>query len=491
MESVFNGYRVTAQCRGGDGYVHMMHNARCPAVVSVEDHIDQNLPHEVLVDYGSVQKAFDIIFSEAVAEYNLGKKPSRQIKDYYEQIRNDSRKGIHKNKSADGSRKPAYEFIFQIGRRGEHPDNALAARILKDFTTKWFPAHYPNARIIQNTIHADEFSIDSETGERIPSPCHCHLDIVYVAHALTGDELARENERRTEVKRRMMKDVETRGEEWDEKKWRRMNWQKELVSLYGKSLTTGMGIQCSMTAALAEMGFYTEKGKGTAQQQFEEQVRHDLQDFAEKYGVKIDRSKGVKHRHIEKELYQRQRDNERKSVEILAIRSQLDRKEKTLTHWENEVTDKAKELIKKEMRLADCEKDIKVKQDFFERKQEAVRTFDRIGRKVRQQFLDLDSAERAFYDDSENHPIGIRIRTFIDSCKHIVVAAVSELAGYKKAFMRFWKATPDFFRNLASEMERNQCSDYESYLQKIDAAKLIGQKSAEKPNMRDCGGIGY
>ena len=40
-----------------------------------------------------------------------------------------------------------------------------------------------------------------------------------------------------------------------------------------------------------EMGFKTAK-KGTAQMQFEEAVRHDLQDFAEGMGIIIDRTPG-------------------------------------------------------------------------------------------------------------------------------------------------------------------------------------------------------
>ena len=59
-----------------------------------------------------------------------------------------------------------------------------------------------------------------------------------------------------------------------------------------------MELQCSMSGALAEMGFVTAKGKRTAQQQFEKSVRHELQDFAEERGIKIDRSPGEKHSHF-------------------------------------------------------------------------------------------------------------------------------------------------------------------------------------------------
>ena len=521
METSFKGYRVTAQCRGGDNFVHMLHNARCPAVISSEDHIDPNLPHEVLADYGSVQKAFDIIFSEAVAEYNRGKKPSRQIKNYYEQIRSDSRKGTHKNKNADGSRKPAYEFILQIGRRGEHPDNNVTAEILRDFTMKWLPFHYPNIVIIQNTIHADEFSRDAETGERILSPCHCHLDIVYVAHSLTSEELEKENERRKKLKQEMMEKAKAHGEKWDEKKWQKRNWQRELVALYGKSLTTGMSLQCSMTAALAEMGFYTEKGKGTAQQQFEEQVRHDLQDFAERYGVKIDRSKGEKHRHIEKELYQQKRDNERKSEQLREREERISEAEEPLKRRENSVAQKESELTEKEESLnqksetlkrekseqAEASKNLALRENEIERteslyaeKKAAIESFDEIGKEVRSQSLTFDSAEKELY--ANTRPPAERIRTFVGRCKMILAEVSAELVRYKNTFRNFWRATPDFFRKLASSMEKNRCATFGEYSEKRNKGQLVEQvekqnriqteyEAMKKKIVRDYGGVGY
>ena len=521
METSFNGYRVTAQCRGGDNFVHMLHNARCPFVISAEDHIDPKLPHEILVDYGSVQKAFDIIFSEAVSEYNRGKKPSRQIKDYYEQIRSDSRKGTHKNKNADGSRKPAYEFILQIGRRDEHPDNNVTAEILRDFTMKWLPFHYPNMAIIQNTIHADEFSRDAETGERILSPCHCHLDIVYVAHSLTSEELEKENERRKKLKQEMMEEAKSRGEKWDEKKWQKRSWQRELVALYGKSLSTGMSLQCSMTAALAEMGFFTEKGKGTAQQQFEEQVRHDLQDFAERYGVKIDRSKGEKHRHIEKKLYQQKCDSERKSKQLQAAQTRLDGVEEKLNRWENEVKGKARELAEKEeslnqksetlerekseqvetaKTLALRENEIVRTESLYAEKKAAIESFDGIGKEVRRQSLAFDSAEKELYENTR--PPAERIKTFVGRCKMILAEVSAELARYKNTFRNFWRATPDFFRKLAASMERNKCETFAEYTEKRSKRQLVEQveernriqsefEAKKKKIVRDYGGVGY
>ncbi len=80
-------------------------------------------------------------------------------------------------------------------------------------------------------------------------------------------------------------------------------------------MKTGPKLQSSMTGTLKEMGFVTAKGKGTAQQQREEAVRHDLQDFAEERGFKIDRTLGEKHSHKEKPVYQQMKENELKEQE--------------------------------------------------------------------------------------------------------------------------------------------------------------------------------
>lgn len=89
-----------------------------------------------------------------------------------------------------------------------------------------------------------------------------------------------------------------------------------MIERWGKSLEKGMEKQSSMSAACNEMGFFTEQGKGTAQQQFEEAVRYDLMDFAETFGIKVNRKPGYKHSHREKEIYVLEQNNIEKEKEI-------------------------------------------------------------------------------------------------------------------------------------------------------------------------------
>ena len=57
----------------------------------------------------------------------------------------------------------------------------------------------------------------------------------------------------------------------------------------------------------------------------EEDVRHTLQDFAESYGLKIDRSLGPKHKHMTTDEWQVHQDNEQKSAEIKESTKELNK----------------------------------------------------------------------------------------------------------------------------------------------------------------------
>ncbi len=267
----FMGYRAMCHCRP---VIQRRHNLRDPKIVSSEKHIDPNRPHENILDCGTLEQCYEQIFREAVNKYNAKqKRKDRRIQNYLDTILNDKRQGKHKNMKADGSRKPAYEMIIQIGNRDNRPEDEVATTVLKKFCG-FLAEKYKNIIPIGIYLHNDEFSIDEETKERIYSPVHIHFDFVYVAHL-------------------------------------------------GKSLKTGMELQSSMSGALAEMGFITTKGKGTAQTQFEEACRHDLQDFAEEQGMKIDRSPGEKHSHQQKPVYQQMKENEKKEQRLKEQEQQI------------------------------------------------------------------------------------------------------------------------------------------------------------------------
>ena len=327
----FMGYKAMCHCRP---IIQRLHNKRDPKIVGSEKHIDLLRPHETILDCGTLEKSYEQIFDEAVKKYNAKqKRKDRRIENYLETILNDKRQGNHKNKKADGSRKPAYEMILQLGNRDNRPDDEKASRVLKDFCN-FLIEKYPNIVPIGIYLHNDEFSIDEETIQKVFSPVHIHFDYVYVAHL-------------------------------------------------GKSLKTRMELQCSMSGALAEMGFVTAKGKGTAQQQFEEAVRHDLQDFAEERGIKIDRTPGEKHSHKEKPVYQQMKENEKKEKKLSKKeqqleqdRTDLDKNMKSFNQKSEQLdkdiqanTEKSLELFIKESKLSKKEKEQRTKQSELERQE--------------------------------------------------------------------------------------------------------------------------
>lgn len=327
----FMGYKAMCHCRP---IIQRLHNMRDPKIVRSEKHIDLSRPHETIIDCGTLEKCYEHIFGEAVKNYNAKqKRKDRRIENYLEAILNDKRQGKHKNVKADGSRKPAYEMIIQLGNRDNRPDDEEASKVLKDFCN-YLTEKYPNIVPIGIYLHNDEFSIDEETHQKVYSPVHIHFDYVYVAHL-------------------------------------------------GKSLKTGMELQSSMSGALAEMGFVTAKGKGTAQQQFEESVRHDLQDFAEERGITIDRTPGEKHSHKQKPVYQQMKENEKKEKRLSKKEQQLEQErfdlDKNIESFnekseqlEKDIqtnTEKSLDLFIKESKLSKKEKEQHTKQSELERQE--------------------------------------------------------------------------------------------------------------------------
>lgn len=155
-------------------------------------------------------------------------------------------------------------MIIQLGNKDNRPDDEKASRVLKDFCN-FLIKKYPNIVPIGIYLHNDEFSIDEETHLKVFSPVHIHFDYVYVAHL-------------------------------------------------GKSPKTGMDLQCSMSGALAEMGFITAKGKGTAQQQFE-QDRTELDNNIESFNQKSEK--------LKKDI----QANTEKSLDLFIKENQLSKKE--------------------------------------------------------------------------------------------------------------------------------------------------------------------
>ena len=436
----FMGYKAMCHCRP---IIQRLHNKRDPKIVSSEKHIDLSRPHETILDCGTLEKCYKQIFDEAVKKYNAKqKRKDRRIENYLETILNDKRQGKHKNIKADGSRKPAYEMIIQLGNRDNRPDDEKASRVLKDFCN-FLIKKYPNIVPIGIYLHNDEFSIDEETHLKVFSPVHIHFDYVYVAHL-------------------------------------------------GKSLKTGMDLQCSMSGALAEMGFVTAKGKGTAQQQFEESVRHDLQNFAEERGIKIDRTPGEKHSHKEKPVYQQMKENEKKEREITEREKVVERgeapllkKQKQLDEQKNEIDQKSKnaeqalqdaQIIQAENEKASKnleleQNDLERDKNLFKTSVQKVHAYNQICGEVERNNMSIDS-EISIFKNNRFEDFTSRFNKFVENVKKIVTAITTELNWYKAAFKDFWNKTSKDFRHLADVMDRNNCKKFSDYNKKFYNGEL-------------------
>lgn len=311
MEEEFMGFKISCHCRPD---IKRGHNRRDPKIVSAEKHIDPSRPHEIIFDMGTMQECYDKIFGASIAAYNAKQKRSdRKIVNYLAQILSDRRQGKHKNIKADGSRKAAYEMILQIGRADNCPDHKIASEILKAFC-KELVKKYPNIVPIGIYLHDDEFSVDKSTGAIIPSPAHIHFDFIIVGHR-------------------------------------------------GQSLKTGADLQSSLSAGLAEMGFKTSKSLGAAQVQFEESVRHDLQSFVEQHGIKVDRTPGEKHKHMDKSVYQQMRENEKEQARLEAQKQELSQDREGLSQCIDEYNQAVNDLAAKQ------EKSLSERKELLEKKQ--------------------------------------------------------------------------------------------------------------------------
>ena len=471
----FMGYKAMCHCRP---IIHRLHNKRDPKIVSSEKHIDLSRPHETILDCGTLEECYEQIFGEAVKKYNAKqKRKDRRIENYLETILNDKRQGKHKNIKANGRRKPAYEMIIQLGNRDNRPDDEKASRVLKDFCN-FLIKKYPNIVPIGIYLHNDEFSIDEETHQKIFSPVHIHFDFVYVAHL-------------------------------------------------GKSLKTGMELQCSMSGALAEMGFVTAKGKGTGQQQLEESARHTLQDFAEERGIKIDRTPGEKHSHKEKPVYQQMKENEKKekslskkeqqlekdrtdlnknieffnqkseqlekdiqantdkSLDLFIKENQLSKKEKEIDEQKIEIDQKSKnaeqalqnaKIIQAENKTAS--KNLELEQNELERDKNLFKTstqkvgaYNQICDEVKRNSMTIDSEINTFKNNRFEN-FSARFNKFVGNVKKIVTAITTELNWYKAAFKNFWNKTSKDFRQLADVMDRNNCNKFSDYNKKFYNGEL-------------------
>jgi len=372
MSNNSQGYRATALCRPT---VSIGHNLRLAEYIEKQkkEHIDLSRPHKAILHLGDEKEVYEKIFGESIKKYNAKqKRKDRRITDYLKQVIEDKRKGKHKSIKASSDRKPMYEFQFYLGNRESHCPDEIAEKVLVAFVTKILPKKFPNFVCTTIALHNDEYSFDRK-GNRFESPLHLHVDGVFVAHALTDEELKEEKEFRKKCKELKKLEFEKQGIEWDEEKWKQKDWRKGMIARYGKSLEKGMELQTSMSAACAEMGFFTEKEKGTAQQQFEEAIRHELMDFAESMGIKINRTKGYKHSHVDKDIYVQEKENAEREQELNEKEEVLKAKEILLQNQIDDFDYKIEHLEELEKQNADKKNELDEKEKILNQEIEEVK----------------------------------------------------------------------------------------------------------------------
>lgn len=124
--------------------------------------IDQSRTHlNVTYKQEPIKVAYDKLFGQELERYNIGKKPSRQIPDYMEHIKN----------SKNGE-KLFYENVVQVGTMYTCPaasdDGKTASKILDEYM-RGFEERNPNLYVFNAVLHLDE------------ATPHLHIDWIPVA----------------------------------------------------------------------------------------------------------------------------------------------------------------------------------------------------------------------------------------------------------------------------------------------------------------------
>ena len=137
--------------------VSQEHNLRNRSITDKENHINREGIHETWLHIG-MRDAYHKLFDDYMLEYNsLQKREDRKIHNYFNHVRDDSRKHT------------AYELIISIGSKNNRPDDKIAKKIMFDFCKNW-ASRNPNLVMIGAYYHADEVGVP-----------HVHIDYIPVA----------------------------------------------------------------------------------------------------------------------------------------------------------------------------------------------------------------------------------------------------------------------------------------------------------------------
>lgn len=378
-DTSFSGYTATVHMRPTWS---IGHDLRIPEYVDTQrNHIDPHGYHRNIINRGNTeQEIYDNVFGDAIKEYNARqKRADRRIDNYLEKVMNDGRRGKNKNIKSDHSRKPLYCQLFYIGNQDLHCSNELTEKVITLYITKVLPKHFPNWVSCNANIHGDEFSLRGKNKVKTPSALHVHNIGMYVAHALTPEELKIELKYREDCKQLKKKELEAQGIPWNEKKWKQKDWRRGMVERWGKALERGPALQCSLSGGCAEMGFYTEKKLGTAQQQVEMAMLEDFRCFCEELGIKIDRTKRKHKEHLgrdeyidEKELKNQKKELEQDKEILKAARIALENELDDFAFEKEKIQDKEAEAEKKMIEVKKCVMLLNQKRDLLEDKENKI-----------------------------------------------------------------------------------------------------------------------
>ena len=261
-------YKLTGSVhKGTSANSHLGHNRRSVPV----PHCDKSRSHlnEVFRDI-PIEEAYQILFDDALKEYNQGKKPSRQIPDYFEHIirlYNDGEKKLQEARLQGATRKrqatisstyqkPYYELIVSLGnidsydgkfRNGGELEN-LSLETLREYISS-FEERNPNLFVFGAYLHRDESGVP-----------HLHIDYI--------------------------------------------PWSDEPKS-------RGLQKRLTESGAFKQMGLCSGDKIGTIA--FQEREREVISEIARKHGIEIVEGKHTR-KHLDKEEYILEREQEKVGI---------------------------------------------------------------------------------------------------------------------------------------------------------------------------------
>ena len=479
MEEEFAGYTVTAHCKPDFNFAH---NLRIPGSVFNQEHIGVG-EHENWLGGDEIdpEKLFNKIFQKAVAEYNKAQKRSdRKIKSYYQKVLDDGRFGKTKTlkygnreKQVDISRKPIYEFIFQIGNRDVHPDSQDVKKLFKQFVFTVFKKKFgKNFRIIRVDYHDDEYSEDKNGNYTIKSPAHVHVAFVPVIQK-DPEQLKGKGVLKLRLQHSLSQACEAAGFTTNHLSEEERKIKNDLKAQIRDAKEKGnKELKEELQKKLLDYTTYTN------QQRFEETVRMAFAEYLKYHGIPIDLTPGKKHSHQSKELFKINKEKEKlekRKLEIDLANKDLDSREAELAADENAVSTREDAVKNREDAVDVDEKEIAKKwseikdREYYvkENSQEVLKVCDEI-------------------EEDKKSPT-FNLKTFAEKVKKALTGAWHTIKKFKDE-ADFWRSkTAEDLEDIAKEIRKNKyrnAFDYYTEMMKKNFSK-IKTKTIDKDNDQD------